>query len=68
MTIEKKYTIGDEVWWLWLGSCVVASGKVIGYRKAKDKIIYAAISTTDGTVYIELSRLFPTKEELLKSL
>lgn len=68
MTIETKYNIGDEVWWLWLGSCVIASGKVIGYRKAKDRIIYAAISAADGTVYIEVNRLFPTKEELLKSL
>lgn len=68
MTIETKFNIGDEVWWYWLGSCVPASGKIIGYRKAKDKIIYAAISTTDGTVYIEATRLFPTKEELLKSL
>ena len=68
MTITTKYNIGDEVWWYWLGSCVTASGKVMGYRKTEDKIIYAAISTADGTVYIEVNRLFPTKEELLKSL
>ena len=68
MTIETKYNIGDEVWWYWLGSCVTASGKVMGYRKAKDKIIYAVISTADGTAHIEVNRLFPTKEELLKSL
>ncbi len=68
MKIGPKYNTGSEVWWYWLGSCIVASGKVIGYRKAKDKIIYVAISTTNGTVYIEESRLFPTKEELLKSL
>ena len=68
MTIETKYNIGDEVWWFWLGSCVTASGKVMGYRKTKDKIIYAVISTADGTAHIEGNRLFPTKEELLKSL
>ena len=68
MTIETKYNIGDEVWWLWLGSCVSANGRVLGYRKGKDKIIYAAISTMGGTVYIEATRLFPTKEELIKSL
>lgn len=69
MTIKTKYKIGDEVWWwYWFGSCVAASGEIIGYRKAKDEIIYATISTTDGTVYIEAARLFPTKEELLKSL
>ena len=68
MTIGTKYNIGDEVWWYWLVSCVTASGKVMGYRKAKDKIIYAAISTADGIVYIAVNRLFPTKEELLKSL
>ena len=33
MTIKTKYDIGDEVWWYWLGSCVTASGKIIGYRK-----------------------------------
>ncbi len=68
MTIETKYNIGAEVWWYWLGSCVPASGKLIGYRMGKDRIKYAAICTTDGTVYIEATRLFPTKEELLKSL
>ena len=68
MPIETMYNIGDEVWWYWLGSCVIANGKFMGYRKGKDKIIYAAISTTDGTLYIEENRLFPTKEELLKSL
>lgn len=68
MTIETKYNIGDEVWWYWLGSRVIASGKFIGYRKGKDNIKYAVIGTTDGTVYIEVNRLFPTKEELLKSL
>lgn len=62
MTIETKYNIGDVVWWYWLGSCVIASGKVMGYRKAKDKIIYAAISTADGTVYIEVNRLSPPKK------
>lgn len=68
MTIETKYNTRDEVWWYWLGSCVTASGKFIGYRMGKDKIKYAAISTADGTVYIQVNRLFPTKEELLKSL
>ena len=68
MTIETKYNVGDEVWWYWLGSCVMANGEFRGYRISKDKIIYAAIGTSDGTVYIEANRLYPTKEELLKSL
>jgi hypothetical protein len=68
MKIGTKYNIGDEVWWRWLDRCVVARGKFVGYRKAKSKIIYAAISTTNGTVYIQVSRLFPTKEELINSL
>lgn len=68
MKIETKYNIGDEVWWYWLGSCVMASGKFMGYRRGKYKIIYASIATADGTVYIEVNRLFPTKEELIKSL
>lgn len=68
MADKTKRSVGDEVWWYWLGSCVIASGKFMGYRKGKDKILYASISTTDGTVYIEENRLFSTQEELLKSL
>lgn len=62
-----KYNIGDEVWWYWLGSIVPANGVILGYRKM-GKLIFAAIRTSDGVVYIEEYRLFPTKEELLKSL
>jgi hypothetical protein len=66
MTIETKYNIGDEVWFR-------------GYKEIyKDKIfhIHANIDC-DGKIRInyelwgdtikEESKLFPTKEELLKS-
>lgn len=67
MSIKTKFNIGDKVWWFWLGSIVPANGVMLGYRKM-GKLICAAIRTSDGVVYIEEYRLFPTKEELIKSL
>lgn len=67
MTIETKYNIGDEVWWYWLGSCVPAKGEILSFR-GMDRTIYAHISHGECLCYIEINRLFPTKEELLKSL
>lgn len=32
---RNECNVGDEVWWYWLGSCVMASGKVNGYRKGE---------------------------------
>lgn len=69
MTIETKYNIGDEVW-------VVALNQVLTKEVVKVRIVginekygYEVISDTwlkHGL--FEESRLFPTKEELLKSL
>lgn len=67
MTIETKYNIGDEVWYKGLKGIV------------HDRISYIRIDIDCvGEIYInyefwddvikEEDKLFPTKEELLKSL
>jgi hypothetical protein len=66
MTIETKYNIGDEVWWkvkdgydCGIVCCIVIWGNFLSYQIAKDdKMIYNKFE----------ENLFPTKEELLKSL
>lgn len=71
MTIETKYSIGDEVWGEWY--LEIEKFKVKGIsiivEGIKPSILYDLVSTQD---YIEASMteeyLFPTKEELLKSL
>ena len=67
MTIETKYKIGDEVWWYWIGSCMPATGVIIAFWRKGD-ICYAQIVNKEMPVNIEVNRLYPTKEELLKSL
>lgn len=65
MTIETKYNIGDEVWWK-IGSkiyygricCVVIWGDIYSYQVEFEKCLYNLFETS----------LFPTYEELLKSL
>ena len=69
MEIKTKYNIGDEVWWL-------DNNKVHqDYVKGIFFSMYG--STTDYTLYYKLNQqlrdfdeeiLFPSKEELLKSL
>lgn len=68
MKIETKYNIGDEVWFLFDGEPL--NGKIarISVYTIKIKIIFR-----DGKEYffrkcIKGFELFPTKEELLKSL
>lgn len=69
MTIETKYNIGDEVWF-----------RTLKFNK-KAKVIGVTINLREDGVIIEYglerkgyyyqrreSDLFPTKEELLKSL
>lgn len=65
MTIETKYNIGDEVWFMYRDIPI------------KDKIIRITINIIKNDVCLlyETARfvfsesdLFPTKEELLKSL
>lgn len=82
MTMETKYDIGQEVWFM--GDNHAQSGKITGLRYSYGKGEYfgKAISH-EGNVYVnyflrcefihsgcilEEKFLFPTKEELLKSL
>lgn len=63
MTIETKYNIGDEVWAMYNNSpfkykidkVIIVQNKLLQYRVV-------------GHEYFFESELFPTKEELLKSL
>lgn len=68
MTIETKYNIGDEVWFLFDGKPL--NGKIARISEYTIKII---VIFKDGKEYlfsrdIKGFELFPTKEELLKSL
>lgn len=72
MTIETKYNIGDEVWGEWYmeivkfkvkGICIIVVGNITS-------ILYDLEDTQDYTNDARITEedLFPTKEELLKSL
>lgn len=71
MTIETKYNIGDEVWVLFIRptKMVVES---IEFKKDKytEYIWYFVVNPNDRQECYDAneSELFPTKEELLKSL
>lgn len=72
MTIETKYTIGDEVWGEWymeIGKFKVKGISIIVVGN-KISILYDLIDTQDfiNTANMSEECLFPTKEELLKSL
>ena len=69
MTIETKYSIGDEVW------CIIHNGK-----KVKVTAVHVIVTAVDNVI-IEYSvmwnggawcktenELFPTEEELLKNV
>ena len=65
MTIETKYNIGDEVWFMYRNKifcgricCVVAWCNNLSYKVSFESGLYTFLE--------EL--IFPTKEELLKSL
>lgn len=66
MTIETKYNIGDEVWAMRCGlPSVFEICKVIIIHDYKETIIQYKVR---GRNYFLEPMLFPTKEELLKSL
>lgn len=72
MTIETKYNIGDEVWGEWYREIVKFKVKgisiiVVGMQPS---ILYDLVDTQDCTNEADMTEeyLFPTKEELLKSL
>ena len=72
MTIETKYNIGDEVWFL---TSKAVQAKVVGLifeaRESfiKDELSYF-VKNDDwiSPILLREFQLFPTKEELLKSL
>ncbi len=74
MTIETKYNIGDEVWLMYENRAITAqvvtmnveiSDHIMGDVSAN---CYCKIKCPHFTREIHDSHLFPTKEELLKSL
>lgn len=64
MTIETKYNIGDEVWFMFINEPF--QSKVYDYIGGKEKL-YRCKFFLQST-YEREDRLFPTKEELIKSL
>ena len=70
MTIETKYNIGDEVWVMYNMKPTKITIKRISYycgrwgHLLKEHIMYL----TDNNCSFNEDILFPTKEELLKSL
>lgn len=70
MTIETKYNIGDEVWFI-LGN-KARQGKILGitFNKLGNSLICYYYNVSVGVSHgsFNESDLFPTKEELLKSL
>lgn len=65
MTIETKYNIGEEVWFMYRNK--VFSGRIVGIFLKTNGINYKIVSIIKGMWFSE-TKLFPTKEELLKSL
>ncbi|MBE6300171.1 MAG: hypothetical protein E7083_07595 [Bacteroidales bacterium] len=81
MIIETKYNIGDEVWFMWnnhptcqriaamevyVGKQVLPSYYVEPYENDPIKVIHSDVIPYNRRFHEY--RLFPTKEELLKSL
>lgn len=61
MAIETKYNIGQEVWYRVVGNAV--KGKVIAIERGLYRCTFYMT-----TAHFREEELFPTKEELLKSL
>ena len=71
MTIETKYNIGDEVWFIWEN--MVQSAKIdsicsITVDPEKSVIYQLDMTWNKAPLLFKEIALFPTKEELLKSL
>ena len=71
MKIETKYNIGDKVWLMWNNKAVQSTVKEI-FIEVKQKRISEEYALEDRiSEYhraLTSGELFPTKEELLKSL
>lgn len=70
MTIETKYNIGDEVWACLDEQCM--KGNVVSFaiyiRPYRRVEVFYNVMFDDNDVCLLGMHLFPTKEELLKSL
>lgn len=71
MTIETKYNIGDEVWFIWEN--IVQSAKIEGIWNItvnpEQLVTYQLdMMWRNAPLLFKENALFPTKEELLKSL
>lgn len=70
MTIETKYNIGDEVWINSLGHHIKGNVDEINISVLIDGSVHIIYSIDKSGYFFERhgEELFPTKEELLKSL
>ena len=71
MTIETKYNIGDEVWFYHHKKIMKSRVRSINLLVRKDDISASYLMEdmwTDQYIVLYEESLFPTKEELLKSL
>jgi hypothetical protein len=71
MTIETKYNIGDEVFWVGYDGDWHQT-TICGVLFIDGRVLYMMKESTIGEViytsYVEEKDVFPTKEELLQSL
>lgn len=65
MTIETKYYIGDEVWY-WFNNHIEMSGIINKILIGLDMKVRYMCDNSHNVFYED--ELYPTKEELLKSL
>lgn len=65
MEIKTKYNIGDTVWFMHKNRCVSMKIENINIEV---KIKYIQYIFNESEIWISEKYLFPTKEELLKSL
>ncbi len=72
MTIETKYNIGDEVWTeFYMKPTKMVVAALLFVKDADvEKIMYSVVKPDNHREFYDAaeSKLFPTKEELLKSL
>lgn len=74
MTIETKYNIGDEVWLMYDNKAITAQVIEMNVEISEDYLsgvsadCWCKIKCPHFTRKIHDAHIFPTKEELLKSL
>ena len=77
MSIETKYHIGDEVWFMWGNKAQKSQVYDVAYtficadfelEMPQCRIDYKVVLASGVLIRMPESCIFPTKEELLKSL